>query len=414
MHQSKNLELKVFKVVHSILHPSPSLYWLPCTSNPARYFLVFTTLYLQVTLLREELEKEAMYVEYLERLLQDIELRRQERRASKGEEKEGEDEEKAIDYTVISGSPDNKQQFLEDQCERVRQKANLRASLHLDIASPRIEDEEEGDEGVGEDAEAEGEVEGDKKAPTSFVTVINVPAPKEGKEAAQEQPRSGTYTKPRAVRKEQGGAGSLGRRPAPRVVERPVSRRRDSRESLGSVSSPLSSPGVEGGGEAPALLLDSSSPSPPTTSSGRTKPEPPVRAPRARELGSLAGEPASPPSLSSNEEVHMIASRGRPDGGEVEEDDPAPASLDRASKVGSPPPLLLSHSYWHTSLMEAAVYLSPLPSTPTHSPPLSGDGGLLHLLHRTLERKSPTNLPFMISVRLPLNLPPDLDLRVNH
>ena len=32
-----------------------------------------------MTLLREELEKEAMYVEYLERLLQDIELRRQER-----------------------------------------------------------------------------------------------------------------------------------------------------------------------------------------------------------------------------------------------------------------------------------------------------------------------------------------------
>ena len=72
-----------------------------------------------------------MYVEYLERLLTDIELRRQERRASKGEREEGrgegergEEEEagEGIDYTVISGSPDNKQQFLEDQVNGMKQR----------------------------------------------------------------------------------------------------------------------------------------------------------------------------------------------------------------------------------------------------------------------------------------------------
>ena len=87
---------------------------------------------LQVGTLREELDKEEMYVEYLERLLSDIELRRQERRASKGEREEGrrqeergegeENEGEGIDYTVISGSPDNKQQFLEDQVNRLKQR----------------------------------------------------------------------------------------------------------------------------------------------------------------------------------------------------------------------------------------------------------------------------------------------------
>ena len=92
----------------------------------------FTIPLLQVGTLREELDKEEMYVEYLERLLTDIELRRQERRASKGEREEGsregergqaeEEAEEGIDYTVISGSPDNKQQFLEDQVNGMKQK----------------------------------------------------------------------------------------------------------------------------------------------------------------------------------------------------------------------------------------------------------------------------------------------------
>lgn len=276
--------------------------------------------------LKEELEKEAMYVEYLERLLTDIEVRRQERRSSRGSEREeevgGVEEGEAgeggeeIDYTVTSGSPGNKQQFLEDQCERQRQKSfSQRASLHLELESPQEE--------------------GERKVPSSFVTVINVPAPKgEDGEGAGEGARCGTYTKPRPAKREVAGAGSLGRRPVPRVPGR-LYRRQESRESLGSVSSPLSpSSPVEGGGEAPAMLQDSSSPSPPstTTSSGRTKPEPPVRAPRAKE------QQADAKSLSSSEELDLTTSRGRPDGGEGEEEAPPPAPLDRASKVGAPPP----------------------------------------------------------------------------
>ena len=326
---------------------------------------------------------------------------RQERRASRdselGKENEGnkedekEEDGKSIDYTVISGSPGNKQQFLEDQvilalemtnnihrchvtpilthhfqCERQRQKSfSQRASLHLDLANHQQQQEEQGEEeekvvDKPQENEEDGDVRGERKKPlSSFVTVINVPAPKEespGSEPATEPGRavngyggnkltsghqynSGTYTKPRPAKRETQGAGSLGRRPLPRLPGGGrLYRRQESKESLGSVSSPLSpSSPVEGGGEAPALMLDSSSPSPPTTttSSGRTKPEPPVRAPRAREQ-------VDQKSLSSSEDLHLsssrssdllTSSRGRPDGGEGEEEPPPPAPLDRTSKV---------------------------------------------------------------------------------
>ena len=254
------------------------------------------------------------------------------------------------------------------QCERQRQKSfSQRASLHLDLASPQQQqqlEEEEEEEVVGESEEVvEDGGRGGERKKSSFVTVINVPAPKEGStagEAGGEAGRSvvngynsksgttggaynsGTYTKPRPAKREPQGAGSLGRRPLPRLPGGGgrLYRRQESKESLGSVSSPLSplSSPVEGGGEAPALMLDSSSPSPPTTtnSSGRTKPEPPVRAPRAREQDQK--------SVSSSEDLHLsssrgsdllTSSRGRPDGGEGEEEVPPPAPLDRTSKVCS-------------------------------------------------------------------------------
>ena len=249
------------------------------------------------------------------------------------------------------------------QCERQRQKSfSQRASLHLDLASPQQQQqlEEEEEEVVGESEEVEDGGRGGERKKSSFVTVINVPAPKEGSstgEAATAEAgrsvngynnksgttssgayNSGTYTKPRPAKREAQGAGSLGRRPLPRLPGGGrLYRRQESKESLGSVSSPLSpSSPVEGGGEAPALMLDSSSPSPPTTtnSSGRTKPEPPVRAPRAREQDQK--------SVSSSEDLHLsssrgsdllTSSRGRPDGGEGEEEVPPPAPLDRTSKV---------------------------------------------------------------------------------
>ena len=193
---------------------------------------------------------------------------------------------------------------------------------------------------MDEEEVEEEDVEEGRKAPTSFVTVINVPAPKGECEESDAAPspaiqRCGTYTKPRPAKKEPGhGAGSLGRRPVPKLPPaRPLYRRQESGESLASISSPLSpSSPVEGGcGEAPAL---SSSPSPPTTttSSGRARatPEPPVRAPRAKEQ--VVEAPS--PSLSSSEEIScdLTSSRGRPDGGEGEEEGP-PVPMDRSSKV---------------------------------------------------------------------------------
>ena len=146
----------------------------------------------RVDSLREELEKEEMYVEYLDKLLADIELHRQQKRSSltngaAGVESEVEGE-ASLDYTVTSGTldnkqsnkqPDNKQQtkhldnkqkFLEDQCELHTQTkaSNMRASLHLDLdtVNPEVEEVEEEVPGV----------------PSSFVTVINVKSPgkKEG------------------------------------------------------------------------------------------------------------------------------------------------------------------------------------------------------------------------------------------
>ena len=303
----------------------------------------------RVDSLREELEKEEMYVEYLDKLLADIELHRQQKRSSlsNGATADSEAEGQAsLDYTVTSGTLDNKQsnkqsdnkqqtkhldnkqKFLEDQCElHTQTKANnMRASLHLDLdtVNPEVEEVEE---------EEEEEEVPEPGVPSSFVTVINVKSPgkKEGaagKDSSQEPGSKFTFTKSKSSHKKV---------PPPPPVGKPTApHRQDSRESLNSISSPISpltpSSPVSAGSdnilmsprEAPASPVESSvladetssesgSPGPGLT---KTKPEVPVRSISMK-------EEAERKSHSSSEDIALALasqSRGRPDGGEEEEE----------------------------------------------------------------------------------------------
>ena len=284
--------------------------------------------------LREELEKEEMYVEYLDKLLQDIELHRH----KPGDQEE--DQEGVLDLTVTSGdSQGDKEGQGVKESRRVHDKesdlrANLRSSLTLDL-----------------------EPTAGKEKLSSFVTVISVKAAEDedskedsSQDPEQQQPGSKlTFTKSKTAKKPVVAAeqpqpptfNSFGKRapPPPSLTTKPVPavRRHESRESLGSVSSPLSptspvSPLSEhpvlNPREAPASprsLLNgdqetsSESGSPASTglksSKVRSKPEPPARSISIKD--SLHQEAKSD---SSTEDIDLqSALRGRPDGGETDE-----------------------------------------------------------------------------------------------
>ena len=273
----------------------------------------------KVDSLREELEKEEMYVEYLDKLLADIEIHRQQKRSGETEPEGGSGS--SLDYSVTSGTldnkqsskqenkqqtkqTDNKQKFLEDLCELHTQgkTSKLRSSLHLDLETVSVE---------------QAGVEEDEGVPSSFVTVINVKSPDKKEGGASQEPGSKfTFTKSKS-------GGKMG----PPPLTKPVpARRQDSRESLNSISSPLSpvspvSPVSESNlmspREAPASPVDSpalpdsssESGSPPLT---KTKPEVPVRSISMK-------EDVERKSHSSSEDLAPASqSRGRPDGGEEE------------------------------------------------------------------------------------------------
>ena len=300
----------------------------------------------KVDCLKEELEKEEMYVEYLDKLLSDIELHRQQKNnsvnGSKSPEEEGSDNESAsneengqrsMDYTVTSGSPDNKLQFLEDQCElHSKTKAfNMRASLHLDL-EPAVN-------GTSEQQGIKG---------SQFVTVINVTSPDKdsssvkdkndsSQEALHDQPGSKfTYTKSKSKKTENDASTLNGhiKKVPPKLPTKPIYRTQGSKESLNSVSSPLSptspllSPSENlllSPREAPAsprehaLIVggDSSSETSPTnTKQGKSKPEPPQRS------ISIKDSLHETKSNSSSEDIDLHTSshsRGRPDGGETDD-----------------------------------------------------------------------------------------------
>ena len=281
----------------------------------------------QVDSLREELEKEEMYVEYLDKLLQDIELHRHKPGDQEEEEENvGEAEEEGdLDLTVTSGGSDG---------DKESDRANLRSSLTLDLESSS-----------------------GKEKHSSFVTVISVKAAEddgskeESSQEPEQQPGSKlTFTKSKTAKKsvteQQPTFNSFGKRapPPPSLYTKPVPavRRQESRESLASVSSPLSptspvSPLSEhpvlnpreapasprsllNGGQDPETSSESGSPASTglksSKSGARSKPEPPARSISIKD--SLHQETAK--SDSSTEDIDLqSAMRGRPDGGETDE-----------------------------------------------------------------------------------------------
>ena len=117
---------------------------------------------------REELEKEEMYVEYLDKLLADIELHKHKSNGESNgdhEDVNGLDDGEVfkdpedLDLTVTSGSLDKKQKLKENQ-EDGKPRASLRSSLHLDLES--------------KEAHAKVAKENVQANGSSFVTVINV------------------------------------------------------------------------------------------------------------------------------------------------------------------------------------------------------------------------------------------------
>ena len=194
---------------------------------------------------REELEKEEMYVEYLDKLLADIELHKHK---SNGESNGGHEDvdglddgevfkdQEDLDLTVTSGSLDKKQKLKENQDDG-KPRASLRSSLHLDLES-----KEAPAKVAKENVQANG---------SSFVTVINVTSTEKSAqnnsshdqiEDQSLQPGSKfTFTKSKSSFKKTDtvteGFSSFGKKMTKPV---PAARRQDSRESLNSISSPLS------------------------------------------------------------------------------------------------------------------------------------------------------------------------------
>ena len=272
---------------------------------------------------REELEKEEMYVEYLDKLLSDIELHRHRTSSVAGEAEEGgsqeeaaeEEEASSLDLTVTSAK-------LEAAPPPPEAAAVSRSSLHLDL-----------------------EPEAGQRS-SAFVTVISVTAAREQREAAASssqdtapelQPGSKfTFTKSK----------SGGKKVADPATADRTAARQGSRESLASVSSPLSpaSPAslpdnpLAAPREAPASPREllggeesSDTASPPSTQTKqRGKPEPPARSISIKE------SVAETKSNSSSEDIDLgTSSRGRPDGGETDESLSASLSLPPAVSGGA-------------------------------------------------------------------------------
>ena len=276
-----------------------------------------------------------MYVEYLDKLLSDIELHRHNSSVNgtdKDEDEEQDDDQEAgsLDLTVTSAG-DSK--LVEDEYENLP-KPSLRSSLHLDLETSK---DKETVEGAGKSS--------------SFVTVISVTAADKHKQetenniSSQEQQQPGsnfTFTKSKSGSKKTDSNSettfnTFGKKFSPPQLSTtkpvPAHRRHDSRESLNSVSSPLSptSPSslsenpLLSPREAPAsprehsLILggdetSSESGSPSNTKLKKTKPEPPARS------ISIKDSLHETKSNSSSEDIDLHSvTRGRPDGGETDE-----------------------------------------------------------------------------------------------
>ena len=172
----------------------------------------------KVSMLREELEKEEMYVEYLDKLLVDIETHR-----AKGTEvpeaAAAAQRDKAMNTENKRRSSEFKQQFLDDQLAGYKPNGSAKA--------------EDDKVGAAKAANLHLKLDGDHNDESTFVTVINVSnGNKSGRGEGKPEKEIGsnlTFTKNK------------------KVPPKPPPKRAVSRESLNSVSSPTTptSPAIE-------------------------------------------------------------------------------------------------------------------------------------------------------------------------
>ena len=306
---------------------------------------------------REELAKEEMYVEYLDKLLADIELHRNKKNGSVDDtDEEDEDVQDDLDLTVTSAA--TKKKIQDDQLDVIKQ-ASLRSSLHLDLGHDPKENGSSKRSSLKENGSTKGslkenggkgsEIEDHSQNLSSFVTVINVTSAekaaqnKSSHDLNQDQLQPGskfTFTKSKPSKKTESSGqtvNSFGKKT--QLSNNPYSRQ-DSRESLNSISSPLSptSPSLSlsenpllSPREAPAsprehaLIVggenDDTSPdnSSPSNTKSKPKPEPPARSISIKDIAKSSSS-AEDIDLTSSTDIELnTAARGRPDGGETDE-----------------------------------------------------------------------------------------------
>ncbi len=147
----------------------------------------------KVAILREELEKEEMYVEYLDKLLADIELHRKRSSGTSGSISQQQEKRQS---TV--GESENTQKFLDEKLQDFHHAKAASAELTLDLT----------------ETAADGN--------STFVTVINVPSPKKSTGSKKQQSLADSGSK----------VNKIPPRPPPKRISA------GSRDSLNSVSSP--------------------------------------------------------------------------------------------------------------------------------------------------------------------------------
>lgn len=184
----------------------------------------------KVAILREELEKEEMYVEYLDKLLVDIETQRKTSQTVQVDPDYDSDHGDSVvasmnDENKRRSNPDmdNKQKFLEDHLQDLQNMEDKRTGLTLDIEAAQLNADDN----------------------SAFVTVINVSSPTAGGSGEAHEngdAKNLTYTKKRSSAPPipEDKTSSLPLQPKSRKVppKPPPKRRSASKESLNSVSSP--------------------------------------------------------------------------------------------------------------------------------------------------------------------------------
>ena len=297
----------------------------------------------KVAILREELEKEEMYVEYLNKLLVDIEQHRKKSTSSSSGPEPISDEPEE-DSTVESMNEENKR--------RSNPVVDVDDFLELDPRDESLEVDTNGNEKLtGDKAELHLDIEKakelveDANEPSTFVTVINVSSPSQKDQGNTRNGGPQEAGKEKAVSRDSAKKTSKDVSTPPQPAKRMSTRRKqvENRESLKSVSSPTTptSPVISSSTEDLGVSREGLADDPLNSSISSSSEE---------EENSKLREKTSPISLSSNgsdirrsqpvAKRALVAGntgtfekrRGQPDGRDMEDD----AVRGQGTVVGEP------------------------------------------------------------------------------